>query len=47
MPAAEELVFAAHAFANVQAVGVALRGANPGWHKTLNLSRFIALGRRQ
>ena len=46
MPAAGELVFAAHAFTNVQAVGVALRGANPGWHKALNLSRFIALGRR-
>ena len=47
MPEAGAMVFAAHAFTNVQAVGVAIRGANPGWHKSLNLSRFIALGRRR
>ena len=47
MPESVEMVFAAHVFTNVQAVGVAIHGSNPGWHKPLNFARFIALGRRQ
>jgi hypothetical protein len=46
IPAAATLTFAAHTFANVEAVGFAYHGHRDGWHYSFNFSRFLALGRR-
>ncbi len=47
MPPSSQLVFAAHTFTNVQAVGIALDENSPSWHQLFNFSRFIALGQRE
>lgn len=46
IPEVGDLVFGAHSFTDVRAVGIAYHGRRWGWHYSFCFSRFVALGQR-